>query len=45
MTRWSSKQQLSEADQQWRRLLQAVVAEALVEPEETLASAPSVLAG
>jgi len=48
MTRWSSKQ-LSQADQQRRRLLEAllaeVLAEALREPEEALASAPSVLAG
>ena len=44
MTRWSSKQ-LSQADQQRRRLLEAVLAEALREPEKALASAPSVLAG
>jgi type I restriction enzyme S subunit len=39
------EQQLSQADQQRRRLLEAVLAEALMEPETALASAASVLAG
>jgi len=39
------EQQLSQADQQRRRLLEAVLAEAVREPEKALASAPSVLAG
>jgi hypothetical protein len=33
------EQQLSQADQQRRRLLEAVFAEALVEPEKTLEAA------
>jgi hypothetical protein len=33
------EQQLSQADQQRRRLLEAVLAEALVEPERALGSA------
>lgn len=32
------EQQLSQADQQRRRLLEAVLAEALVEPEQALAA-------
>ncbi len=39
------EQQLSQADQQRRQLLEAVLAEALREPETALASAASVLAG
>jgi hypothetical protein len=34
----SDLQQLSQADQQRRRLLEAVLAEALVEPEQALAA-------
>jgi type I restriction enzyme S subunit len=39
------EQQLSQADQQRRGLLEAVLAEVLAEPETALASAASVLAG